>query len=68
MEDTTVMDDEVDDRFEELSDQAERIFNTAREKLAPVDNWVRRMAQEHPVATLLGAAGIGYVLARIVRR
>lgn len=56
------------ERLGQINQAAQRLLEDAKIKLQPVDEWVRRMARERPVVTLLGAIGIGYLVGRLVAR
>jgi ElaB/YqjD/DUF883 family membrane-anchored ribosome-binding protein len=51
-----------------LQDRAEEMAARIREKVAPVDQWVRTLARERPLLVLAGALGIGYLVGRLLRR
>jgi ElaB/YqjD/DUF883 family membrane-anchored ribosome-binding protein len=40
----------------------------ARNRLAPVDEWIRTQARERPFLVLGGALGAGYLIGRLLRR
>ena len=39
-----------------------------KDRLAPVDQWVRKLAREQPLLLVAGAVGLGYLVGRLVRR
>jgi hypothetical protein len=56
------------DHVEQVKEQAVALFDRAKERLKPVDEWVRTTTREHPVLLLAGAFGVGYLVARLLRR
>jgi ABC-type hemin transport system substrate-binding protein len=56
------------DQVAHVKEQAEAFFHRAKERLKPVDDWIRTTARERPVLLLAGAFGIGYLVARLLRR
>ncbi len=46
----------------------ETTLQRLKERLAPVDEWVRETSKERPVLLLAGALGLGYLIARLLRR
>ena len=59
---------EVSDVIEPLRAQAEAATDQLKHRFAPVDNWVREMARERPIVALAGAAAIGYLVGRLIRK
>jgi hypothetical protein len=57
-----------DDAQEVLQQQMETFVKGAKERLEPIDNWVRDMARERPLMLVAGAVGLGYVIGRVLRR
>ena len=54
--------------LEPLQERAEQVAAQLKEKLAPVDNWIRTVARERPLLLLAGALGTGYLIGRLIRR
>src|SRR5206468_2487922 len=46
----------------------EDVLVRLKERIAPVDQWVRTLVRERPLLALAGALGIGYLVGRLVRR
>ena len=53
---------------EHLQERAEEVAAQLKDRLAPVDHWIRTMARERPLLTLAAALGAGYLLGRAIRR
>ena len=51
-----------------LGERAQEVVDRVKQHLAPVDSWIRTMARERPLLTLAGAAGLGYLVGRLIRR
>lgn len=49
-------------------EQARGKIEDARAALSDADRKVRGFVQEHPVATLVGALALGYVVGRLLRK
>jgi hypothetical protein len=49
-------------------DRAQVLAAQVKERLAPIDTWVRTLAREQPLLALAGAIGVGYLLGRLIRR
>jgi hypothetical protein len=63
----------VETEFEPMSgpsvvEQARVKIDDARAALSDADRKVRGFVQEHPVATLVGALALGYVVGRVLRK
>ena len=54
--------------LEELGAQVGPQLERARTRLRSLDVQARELIKEHPAACLLGALGLGYLIARIARR
>ena len=68
MEYTTTTTDEPPIHLGTLDERAQEAVNTIKLRFAPADEWLRRMARDRPLATLAGAAGLGYLVGRLIRR
>lgn len=44
------------------------VVTRVKDRLAPVDTWVRELARDRPLVALAGAVGVGYLLGRLIRR
>jgi hypothetical protein len=62
--DTTTLENSLDDLGDRVRPQIER----AKRRLAEINGQVTGFIKEHPVACLLGAVGLGYLVARVARR
>lgn len=51
-----------------VDEPADDLISRAKERIAPVDQWVRTLARERPLLALAGALGIGYLVGRLIRR
>ena len=61
--DTTRFKENVDS----LSDRVRPKIEEAKQRIGRVNGRVRSFVQDHPVACLLGAVALGYLVARIAR-
>lgn len=52
----------------QFTEQAQARLGQLREEFADADRRARAVVQEYPIATVLGAALLGYLLARLARR
>lgn len=39
-----------------------------KERVAPIDQWIRTFAREQPILALATAIGIGYLAGRLIRK
>jgi ElaB/YqjD/DUF883 family membrane-anchored ribosome-binding protein len=51
-----------------LHERARALAWQIKRRLEPADTWVRTLVRERPLVALAGAAGIGYLLGRLIRR
>ena len=51
-----------------VQEGAEAVMSQLKDKLAPVDRFVRMAIQERPLMTLGVALGAGYLIGRLIRR
>jgi hypothetical protein len=58
----------VGENLNELGAQVLPQLEKARERLRSLDVQARDFIKEHPGACLLGALGLGYLIARVARR
>ena len=56
------------EKTETVRERAEELAAHLKERVAPVDHWVRTMARQQPLLVLAGAIGIGYFVGRLLRR
>ena len=57
----------AEEKVQELKEAAGEIAEKARERFAPLSRWLRNSANSHPLATVLGIAGVGYLVGRLAR-
>jgi len=62
------LEERVGDNLNEIGQQVVPQIARAKEGLRSLDGQARRFIKEHPAACLLGALGLGFLLARIARR
>jgi ElaB/YqjD/DUF883 family membrane-anchored ribosome-binding protein len=67
MEPTDVKQD-LKGRANELSDRVRPQIEEAKHRLRALNDQAIAFIQEHPAACLLGAAAVGYIVARLARR
>ena len=53
---------------EPAKEAADEVIGRVKEKLAPIDQWIRTLAREQPMVALAGAVGVGYLIGRLIRR
>lgn len=58
----------VGDNLNELGQQVRPQIEKARERLQSLNHQASGFIKEHPAACLLGALGLGYLIARLARR
>jgi ElaB/YqjD/DUF883 family membrane-anchored ribosome-binding protein len=51
-----------------LRERAQELSTQIKQRIEPVDTWVRTLARERPLVALAGALGIGYLIGRLIRR
>jgi ElaB/YqjD/DUF883 family membrane-anchored ribosome-binding protein len=51
-----------------LRERAETLAWQVKQRMEPVDAWVRTLVRERPLVALAGALGIGYLVGRLIRR
>lgn len=59
---------QVKGKFRQAAGKAQGLYGQAADQAQDVYNGVISRAQDNPVAALLIAAGVGYVLARLIHR
>ena len=55
------------ENVDSLSDRVRPKIEEAKQRIGRVNGRVRSFVQDHPVACLLGAVALGYLVARIAR-
>ena len=55
------------ENVESLGDRVRPKIEEAKQRIGRVNGRVRSLVQDHPVACLLGALALGYLVARIAR-
>lgn len=65
---TTTQKTKADPQVEQVKEQTKAIFRGVKERLEPVDQWVRTTSRERPVLLLAGVFGLGYLVGRLLRR
>ena len=51
-----------------VGEQTEEVMAAVKQRLAPIDVWIRTQASERPLLMLVAAAGVGYLVGRLLRR
>jgi len=64
----TDVEQDLKDRANDLSDRVRPRVEEAKRRLGALNDQAIAFIQEHPAACLLGAAAVGYVVARLARR
>lgn len=58
----------LEDKLNDLGGRMRPQIEEAKDRLQSFNNQVTGFIKEHPAACLLGAAAVGYLLARLARR
>jgi ElaB/YqjD/DUF883 family membrane-anchored ribosome-binding protein len=58
----------LEKELHKMRDHAEDIGGAVKDRLRPVDSWVRTLVEDRPLVALGGAMAIGYLAARLLRR
>jgi hypothetical protein len=62
------LEESVGENLNELGAQVRPQLEKARERLRSLDGQARDFIKQHPGVCLLGALGLGYLIARVARR
>jgi hypothetical protein len=58
----------LENSLDDLGDRVRPQIEEAKRRLGEINGRVTGFIKEHPVACLLGAVGLGYLVARVARR
>jgi hypothetical protein len=58
----------IEDPSSPLAERAQALVSQVKQRMEPVDAWIRTLARERPLVALAGALGIGYLVGRLIRR
>ena len=48
--------------------KVDQLYEDGKERLQPVDSWLKAMVTERPLVAIGAVFGIGYVIGRLIRR
>jgi hypothetical protein len=62
------MQNSIDEKMNDIAKQVRPQLEDAQRRLASLNQQATAFIKEHPVACLVGAVGLGYLIARLARR